>query len=77
LFLGGVLQEAFLAAQGLLKMMSQLEPLRLWSRAKGAQRTDNPVAWTTLGGYRLNQQMIGVGLTADRTLGALDKQWCL
>ncbi len=58
-------------------MMSQLEPLLSGSRGKGAQRTDNPVAWTTLGGYRLNQQMIGVGLTAERPLGALDKQWCL
>jgi hypothetical protein len=58
-------------------MMSQLEPLRFWSRAKGAQRTDHLVTWATLGGYRLHQQMIGVGFTAESPLGALDKQWCL
>jgi hypothetical protein len=58
-------------------MMSQLEPLRFWSRAKGAQRTDDPVTWASFGGYRLNQQMIGVGFTAESALGTLDKQWCL
>jgi hypothetical protein len=54
LFVGGGLQELLLAAQGLLKMMSQLEPLRFWSWGKGAERTDYPVAWTTLGCYRFN-----------------------
>ena len=35
------------------------------------------VTWATLGGYRLNQQMIGVGFTAKSAFGALDKQRCL
>ena len=59
-----------LAAQGLQKMTSQLEPLRFRSRGKGAERTDNPVARTALGSYRFNQQVIGVSLTAERSLGA-------
>jgi len=58
-------------------MVSKLEPVRSGSRAKGAQRTDNPMTWATLGGYRLNQQMVGVGFTANSAFGALDKQWCL
>ena len=57
--------------------MSQPEPLRFWGRAKGAQRTDHPVTWAALGGYRLDQHMIGVGFTAESAFGALDKQWCL
>ena len=57
--------------------MSQLEPLRSGSRAKGAQGTDDPVPRATLSGYRLNQQMIGVGFTPESAFGALDKQWCL
>jgi hypothetical protein len=52
-------------------MMSQLEPLRFWSRAKGAERTDDPVTWATLGRYRLNQQMIGLSSTAERAFGLM------
>jgi hypothetical protein len=77
LFVGGGILEVLLAAQGLLKMTSQLEPLRFRSWGKGAERTNNPVAWTALGSYRFNQQMIGVSLTAERSLGALDEHWCL
>ena len=58
-------------------MVSQLEPLRFWNRAKGAQSEQISLYGATFGGYRLNQQMIGVGFTAESALGVLDKQWCL
>jgi hypothetical protein len=35
------------------------------------------MTWAAFGGYRLNQQMIGVGFTPEGAFGALDKHWCL
>jgi hypothetical protein len=56
-------------------MMSQLEPLRFGRRGKGAQRTDNVVAWTALSRYRFNQQMIGVSLAPKSAFSPLNEHW--
>jgi hypothetical protein len=45
------------------------------SRGKGAQRTDNVVAWTLLGSYRFNQQMIGVSLAPKSAFSPLNGHW--